>query len=116
MDYAPENGRRFWWRVAIFSTLAVGALAILIPNFDSSRCHGDHRTGSRNACINNLRQIDGAKEQWAMEKKIASGEPGVEAEIATYIKGGIPKCPAGGKYSIGKVNEPPRCSVPDHGL
>src|SRR5438477_12065760 len=44
--------------VAIIGLLA----AIAIPNFVRART-----TSQRNACINNLRQIDGAKQQWALE-------------------------------------------------
>src|SRR5215831_18946939 len=44
--------------VAIIGLLA----AIAIPNFVRAR-----QTSQTNACINNLRQIDGAKQQWALE-------------------------------------------------
>src|ERR1051325_1434833 len=94
-----KSGKRLSWRVGLCSTLTVGAVAIVLPNFDSSRCRDDHRTSSRNACINNLRQIDGAIEQWALDKKIPSGDRVVDAEVATYIKYGMPKCPSGGKYT-----------------
>ena len=45
--------------VAIIGLLA----AIAIPNFVKARA-----TSQANACINNLRQIDGAAQQWALEK------------------------------------------------
>ena len=45
--------------VAIIGLLA----AIAIPNFVKART-----TSQTNACINNLRQIDGAKQQWALEQ------------------------------------------------
>jgi hypothetical protein len=71
----------------------------------------------RNACINNLRQIDAAKNQWALEKGKANGTAVTEADITPYIQGGVlPKCPAGGKYTIGKVGENPTCSIPGHEL
>ena len=74
----------------------------------------------RNACINNLRQIDGAKNQFALEKGKALGAAVTEADIKPYIKldanGNLPKCPAGGKYTIGKVGEPPTCSIAGHVL
>ena len=69
-----------------------------------------------NACINNLRQIDGAKQQWALENmKSAEAVPTAE-QIAPYIKNGFPTCPAGGKYTIGKVGDAPTCSIPGHTL
>ena len=71
----------------------------------------------RNACINNLRQIDGAKNEWALEKGKKNGDPVTEADIKTYIQGGkLPVCPGGGKYTIGKVGELPTCSIAGHAL
>ncbi len=50
-----------------------------------------------NACLNNLRQIDAAKQQWALEnRKTAETIPGAQ-DIAAYLKDGVPKCPAGGQ-------------------
>jgi outer membrane lipoprotein-sorting protein len=71
----------------------------------------------RNACINNLRQIDGAKNQFALEKGKKVGDAVTEADIKLYIPGGkLPVCPAGGKYTIGKVGELPTCSIAGHAL
>jgi len=74
----------------------------------------------RNACINNLRQIDAAKNEWALEKGKSNGTTVTEADLKPYIRldaqGNLPKCPAGGIYTIGKVGENPTCSVPGHVL
>jgi outer membrane lipoprotein-sorting protein len=74
----------------------------------------------RNACITNLRQIDGAKNEFALEKGKKNGDPVTEADIKPYIKldanGNLPKCPAGGTYTIGKVGELPTCSIAGHAL
>jgi hypothetical protein len=90
-------------------------LAIAIPNFVKAR-----DTSMQNACINNLRQIDGAKNEWALENSKTNGTPVTAADIKPYLKldarGNLPKCPAGGTYTIGKVGEPPTCSVPEHKL
>jgi prepilin-type N-terminal cleavage/methylation domain-containing protein len=93
--------------VAIIGLLA----AIAIPNFVKART-----TAQKNACINNLRQIDGAKEQWALEKKQAPGAAIVQAEVDEYIKGGTPKCPAGGGYTYNAVDTNPVCDVALHVL
>jgi len=93
--------------VAIIGLLA----AIAIPNFVKAR-----GTAQKNACINNLRQIDGAKEQWALENRASIGAP-VDVTSATtgvysYIKGAaVPVCPAGGTYTPGAVNADPVCSL-----
>jgi hypothetical protein len=75
---------------------------------------------ARDTCINHLRQIDGAKQQWALENnKRASAIPTAQ-DIAPYIKldadGNIPGCPAGGTYSINAVSENPTCSISGHAL
>jgi hypothetical protein len=74
----------------------------------------------RNACINNLRQIDAAKQQWALEKnKTEAAVPTVQ-DIAPYLKldanGNIPGCPSGGTYTLNAVGELPSCSIPGHVL
>jgi prepilin-type N-terminal cleavage/methylation domain-containing protein len=62
--------------VAIIGLLA----AIAIPNFIRAR-----QTSQTNACINNLRQIDAAKQQWALENgQLASAVP-ASAAIGIYV-------------------------------
>jgi prepilin-type N-terminal cleavage/methylation domain-containing protein len=94
--------------VAIIGLLA----AIAIPNFVKART-----TAQKNACINNLRQIDGAKEQWALEQKVSEGASIVETEVNEYIKNKVtPICPASGTYTYGVVGAKPLCSVTTHTL
>jgi prepilin-type N-terminal cleavage/methylation domain-containing protein len=91
--------------VAIIGLLA----AIAIPNFVKAR-----GTAQKNACINNLRQIDGAKEQWALENKAKQGDtvPVDANNLPSYLKGGMPQCPGGGgDYTVGTVGTPPTCTL-----
>jgi len=92
--------------VAIIGLLA----AIAIPNFVKAR-----QTSQQNACINNLRQIDGAVQQWALENKASSGQTVSITAVQPYIKldrtGNIPACPAGGTYTTSTVSSNPVCSV-----
>lgn len=71
----------------------------------------------RNACLNNLRQLDAAKQQWALEfNKTANVVPTVQ-EIAPYLPGNVlPVCPAGGAYTLNAINVRPTCSIPGHAL
>jgi chromosome segregation ATPase len=73
--------------------------------------------GERNACINNLRQIDAAKQQWALEKnKTPEAIPTVQ-DLLPYLKDGVfPVCPSGGTYTLNAVGELPSCSIPGHVL
>ena len=90
--------------VAIIGLLA----AIAIPNFVRAR-----NTAQKNACINNLRQIDGGKQQWALENKKSDTDAPVAADVQLYIKNNImPSCPAGAAaYVINAVNADPTCAV-----
>jgi prepilin-type N-terminal cleavage/methylation domain-containing protein len=92
--------------VAIIGLLA----AIAIPNFVKART-----TAQKNACINNLRQIDGAKEQMALEAKLKDGDAAVDpagvTKVEDYIKGkALPKCPADNSdYTVGNIGTAPTC-------
>ena len=92
--------------VAIIGLLA----AIAIPNFIKART-----TSQQNACINNLRQIDGAKQQWALENRRAASDTPLRAELLTYFKSNqFPACPAGGQYKMNPVSQRPECTVAGH--
>jgi prepilin-type N-terminal cleavage/methylation domain-containing protein len=89
--------------------LIIGILmAIAVPNFIRAR-----ESSRRNSCIANLKQIDSAKEQWAMDNKAASGATVNMSDIAgTYMKGAAtgPLCPSGGTYTVAVVGTNPSCS------
>lgn len=69
----------------------------------------------RNQCMNNLRMIYAAKQEWALENNKTADAVPTAQDIAPYIKldanGNIPGCPSGGTYTIGAVDEPPSCSI-----
>jgi general secretion pathway protein G len=97
--------------VAIIGLLA----AIAIPNFVRAR-----QTAQTNACINNLRQIDAAKQQWALEKgKTASAVP-TASDLGPYVgrkgDGSDVFCPLSGDdgtpfhgYNLLAVSTVPTC-------
>jgi len=70
-----------------------------------------------NTCINNLRQIDAAKQQWALENdKTADAIPPAQ-DLLPYLPNMVfPVCPSGGTYTINAVGVPPTCSIPGHVL
>jgi uncharacterized protein (DUF3084 family) len=74
-------------------------------------------TAQRDQCINNLRQLDGAKQQWALEKgKTAEAVPTAQ-DIIPFLKDNkLPVCPARGTYTLNAVNQLPTCSIPGHEL
>ena len=94
--------------------LIIGILmAIAVPNFVRARTSSRTQT-----CIANLKQIDSAKEQWAMDEKKDSGATVLSADIAgagKYIKS-MPSCPASGVYAVGNVGTSPTCTIANHVL
>jgi hypothetical protein len=78
---------------------------------------GNH--SSYNACINNLRQLDGAKVQWALENNKPTNAIPTWKDVMPYMsRGGTyrPWCPQGGVYRLGGLTEFPSCSMPAHKL
>jgi prepilin-type N-terminal cleavage/methylation domain-containing protein len=93
----------------------IGLLAaIAIPNFAHARTES-----AKHACINNLRQIDGAVQEWAVEQKQAPSAIPDFTDISPYLKN-VVICPAGGtsfsdSYSLSMVTNRPTCNrAPDH--
>ena len=97
--------------VAIIGLLA----AIAIPNFVRARA-----TSQKNACINNLRQIDGAKQQWALEnKQVSTASPSmgvIQPYLGRGTAGTVPSCPASGTYTVNNLTTAPSCNIALHVL
>lgn len=115
MDDISKTKRRRFWRAAIAAVIIGGAVLLVVPQFIV--CGRPARiSAQRHACINNLRRIDAAKQQWSSENHKGGGDAIVPSEIDNYIKGGHPSCPAGGSYDYGKIGEMPKCSIKGHEL
>ena len=70
-----------------------------------------------NACANNLRIIDAAKAQWALENKKPAGAPVSAQDIQPYLRNNaLPACPQGGAYTLNALGTPPTCSIAGHVL
>src|SRR5271169_694027 len=103
--------------VAIIGLLA----AIAIPNFLKARS-----TSQQNACINNLRQIDGAIQQWALETGAGPASPVTGPNITPYMgrgtAGSLPWCPLDGTKQFGTsylIQDPstkPTCKQQPNGV
>ena len=104
-----ENKSSKWDSLVWIAIIAlVGIFAyIAIPNFIKARS-----TSAQNPCINNLRQIEGAKNELALETGKTNGAVVEVNQLTNYLyRGVMPKCPQGGIYTIGKVGENPTCSL-----
>jgi len=92
--------------VALIAMLA----AIAIPNFVKARA-----PAQANACINNLRQMETALQEYAMDSKLPSNASYVLDDLKPYLRlssgGQIPPCPGGGTYIAGTaITNSPTCS------
>jgi len=83
-------------------------LAIAVPNFIKAR-----ETSRSKSCVANLKQIDSAKEQWAMDNNKTNGTTVALTDLAgtdKYVKS-TPLCPSSGTYTVGNVGTLPSCSI-----
>lgn len=74
-----------------------------------------------NACVNYLRQLDGVKQQWAIDNKISTNAVPTWQDLSAYLpdwergRGLNRLCPQGGSYVLGPVCKRPTCSIGGYG-
>ena len=92
----------------------IGLLAVMaMPAFARARARS-----AQTLCTSNLRRIDDAKAQWAMDTSKGLGVQPDDEDLfgpTLYIRT-KPQCAAGGQYDLGKIKEPPTCTVAGHML
>ena len=101
--------------IMVTVTIVGIVLAVALPNYFKSG-----KTSQKTVCIANLEKIDAAIDQWALGTHASAGTDasGSEEEIYNdYVRGGKPKCPAGGEYTLYAVGTKPQvtCSKEDEG-
>jgi prepilin-type N-terminal cleavage/methylation domain-containing protein len=109
-----RNSKGFTLIEIMIVVLIIGILlAVAVPSFLKAR-----ETSRAKSCVSNLKQIESAKEQWAMDNR----KTGADTPTANDLWGGTdpyikqqPICPSGGTYTIGAVAEDPTCSIGDNG-
>ncbi len=90
--------------LVFMALVAAVVLPAFLPRRTSSRPPATH------ICIANLRQIDGAKEQWALKNHKSTNDVPTMEDLQPWL--GRPfVCPRGGTYIPGRIDEPPRCSI-----
>lgn len=108
-----ESERGFTLIEIMIVVLIIGILlAIAVPNFVKAR-----ETSRAKTCISNLKQIDAAKEQWAMDFRKTTGDVPLRTNLDTeaansgrYVKT-WPICPSDGSLytAINAIGTPPAC-------
>ena len=117
-----------------FKIILCCALAAVIFGVAGVRFAHQRTLAARDSCLDTLRQIDGAKQQWALEHFYYVTDEVARANATPtwediHIYGGRgelvpgpwgsyypPRCPSGGTYTVGKMLYPPTCSHPGHVL
>jgi prepilin-type N-terminal cleavage/methylation domain-containing protein len=95
--------------VAIFGIL----VGLALPNFIKARVRARQQL-----CIENLSQIESAKQIWGVEHSKKDGDVPTSSELVgpnLYMKKD-PSCPAGGTYSLNAVGANASCSIDGHSL
>lgn len=89
----------------------VGVLAgLALPAIAKAR-----QTAQHTACVNNLRILDSAKEQWALVEGKDNGAVPDDAAVAAYLRGGVlPVCPLTKMpYRLNAIGTNPECTSGD---
>jgi len=94
--------------VEIMIVVAIVAIiiAVSVPNYLKTG-----KNSTKVICINNLRQIDAAVGQWALDNNVSGGTVLDEAQedaVYTYLNGGKPECPSHGVYVINALGASPQ--------
>lgn len=108
--------RRGFTLLEILIVVAILGLlvALALPNFIKSRAHAQ-----KQMCIENLSQIESAKQIWGVETGQSPGSEPEDADLfgpTSYMKE-KPTCPGGGDpYDLRGIGENATCSVAGHVL
>ena len=77
-------------------------------------------TASHRPCVGNLKMIDGSKGEWALKFNKSTNDTPVWSDLigANRFLTTFPKCPSGGEYTLGRLDQYPTCSIggPEHSL
>ncbi len=108
-----SGGKEIAGTLLLAPVATVGLMAaIAVPSFMKART-----TSQGHSCINNMRQIEAAKEQWALAAAKKEGDQPDIPAVLEYIKGAkLPVCPQGGTYKINAIGVNVECSIPGHVL
>jgi prepilin-type N-terminal cleavage/methylation domain-containing protein len=111
---SPENGqtRRTFHgftlvEIMIVVTIIAFLSAIALPGWTRYR-----NTTAISTCLNNLRQLNSAKVQWAFNERKVNEDVPVMADLLPYLLGHVePRCPGGGTYNVLRTMDSTTCTM-----
>jgi len=104
----PQRHAGFTLLEIMIVVTIIGVLAIIaLPAFLRAR-----QATQTSACLDKLRQLDAAKEQFAIENNKAVGDSVTSTDLDPYLKRGVAGLvePTGGTYDYGVIGTDPTCS------
>lgn len=110
--HEPQSGFTLVEIMIVVSVIGVLA-AMALPHFVKAR-----ETSRQKLCIENLVQLESAKQQWGLDQNKGDGDiPGRSdlIGVASYIRV-LPQCPSGGSYDFKPIGTPATCTISGHGL
>ena len=109
MNISPARRRAGFTLIEILIVVAIMGiiLGVALPAFLKSR-----NQARKQVCIENISQIESAKQQWGLENGKKDGDAPVDADIFgdnAYIKK-KPNCPGGGTYDLKSIGTIATCT------
>ena len=98
--------------IMVILMIVTALISVAMPQFLRAR-----EVSRARSCVKNLKVIELAKEQYAMDNHLDAGAsmPALSAlcgnGTTTYIRGVGPICPARGTYTVGNLGTDPVCSI-----
>jgi hypothetical protein len=105
-----RSGQALIGALLSYAVAAGMVFGVMIPNYAQART-----VAMTNECARNLREIDDAKQQWAVKFRKGNREIPASKDLEPFLPDGkFPQCPSGGTYDIHAITETPTCSVKSH--